>query len=261
MMDTTQTLPTQKECDVFFKSAQFGSDVRFASVEGTSELENTAGEEAAFVGKETPTIMAFASGLSVDKRQAAMNSNHFSELYANKLCNRKTQALEWYEEYSNAMRMCGWTSTSFAYKDHDTSNANVTMDSVVLDIVALASGLNTTAVATMLGRVLTAVKNDQPLITLFDNNSKDQKTAQCQIIPCIEAEGGIPVSMFIALDCEFSSDEGGSWFWAWKTSSMKLKKVATVVNLNFEHYKAQEAHIRESLRGDADAFFKKVKLG
>lgn len=262
-------LPTDHECELFFNRVKTPVNSRFLKMALPSYLANMQVEPSlplesdtagAVLGKQAPIIIAFADGLSPEKRQAAMNSTQLSEQYADSQADRKIQAVKWHEAYVRSMRHCGWFFTSYVFADHHTSNANVSMDSIVMDIVKMVAGVNAQVVLDLLGHVFDAIKNDPQAITLFDKNSKKDTVAHCQIMPCVESPGGIATSIFTGLECQFSSVEGGAWFWKWKSSSLKVKKAATMVNLNFDHYKRQEHLIVSKLDGAAEDFFANINF-
>jgi len=103
------------------------------------------------------------------------------------------------------------------------------------------------------------IKSDDALITLFDKNSKSDKVGSFQIVPCLESSQGIPVTVFAGLECEFRSLEGGAWFWKWKSSNLKVKKAATMINLNVDSYNRAEPKILEWLGEEQDDFFMSLK--
>lgn len=257
-MTTEHMLPSQSECDAFFSKIEVPAKARYAKIEVPSDLPINSAEEGAVIGRKSPIILAFADGFSPDKRQAAMNSTQFAETYADSQASRKKNALAWYEAYREGMRNCGWFTTSYVFSDHHTGDTNITMDSVVLDVVKMVAGVNSAGVLDLLGRVFDTVKKDQTIVKMFNNNSKDETVASCQIMPCMESEAGHGVSIFAGFECEYSADKGGAWFWEWKVSSLKIKKVATVVNFDFQHYQRNEASILERVYSSSETFFKNL---
>lgn len=147
----------------------------------------------------------------------------------------------------------------FLFMDHDTSTINVTMDTLVLDIIAQVAGINKAAFLPLMGKVFDTIKNDNALITLFDNNSKGDNVGSFQLVPCLESSQGIPVAVFAGLECAFKSNEGGAWFWKWKSSNLKVKKASSMINLDYDSYKRAESQILEWLGEERDSFFKSLK--
>ena len=251
---------TDQEADAFFNALPVKQRMQFLTgSEPVDPLGDTT-EETAVIGKEKPVVIAFADGVAPEKRTAVMNIAQFAETYADSKANRKSESLAWYEAYNYAMRVCGWHFTNFIYADHDTKSTNVTMDSLVLEIITTVASQNAAAVVPLLGKVFEAIKKDNAIITLFDNNSKDSKVGSCQIMPCMNSEGGIAVTFLAGLECTFNNMEGGSWFWKWKASSLSVKKAAVQMNLNYEIYKRREEQVLSYIDKSADDFFTKINM-
>lgn len=251
---------TDQEADAFFNTLPVKQRMQFLTVSEPVDPLGDTTEETAVIGKEKPVVIAFADGVSSEKRTAVMNIAQFAETYADSKANRKNEPLAWYEAYHYAMKICGWQFTNFIYADHDTKNTNVTMDSLVLEIIDSVASHNAAAIVPLLGKVFEAIKKDNAIITLFDNNSKGSKVGSCQIMPCMDSEGGIAVTVLAGLECTFNSMEGGAWFWKWKASSLSIKKAATQMNLNYEIYKRREEQVLSYIDKSADDFFAKIKM-
>ena len=254
-----EQLPSPAETALFFDSLPVKTQPEFARLRAASSRIDHTTQQEAFIGVESPIVVAFADGVSPDNRDAVMYSVQFSEKYADTMASRKSEPMKWYQAYAKAINNCGWFSTGFVFVDHDTSKVNVTMDSLVLEIIAQVAGYNAAAILPLLSSVLATIKNDNELVTLFDKNSKGDKVGSFQIVPCLESSQGIPVTVFAGLECEFNSLEGGAWFWKWKCSNLKVKKAATMINLNYDSYKRAEPKILEWLGEEQNKFFDSIK--
>lgn len=251
-------LPTDEEAHLFFKSLSVIPQTRFAKLQA-EPLVSEITREAAFIGAKSPVVVAFADGVSPEKRSAVMTSVQFAEKYADTMASRKFEPVKWYMAYGKALNNSGWITPQFLFMDHDTSTINVTMDTLVLDIIAQVAGINKAAFLPLMGKVFDTIKNDNALITLFDNNSKGDNVGSFQLVPCLESSQGIPVAVFAGLECAFKSNEGGAWFWKWKSSNLKVKKASSMINLDYDSYKRAESQILEWLGEERDSFFKSLK--
>ncbi|MFP3516041.1 hypothetical protein SB766_07560 [Pseudomonas sp. SIMBA_077] len=254
-----EVLPTHEEVDLFFDSLPVVIQPRFAKLKAESQVSNISTEEEAFIGANSPIVVAFADGVSPENRKAVMYSTQFAEKVADSRASRKNEPLKWYEAYGKAISNCGWYSSSFVFVGHDTSKVNVTMDSLVLDIIAQVAQYNAAAILPLLKNVFDKIKSSNELITLFDNNSKGDRVGSFQLVPCLESDKGSPVTVFAGLECEFKSVEGGAWFWKWKSSNLKVQKAATMINLNVDSYKRAEPRILDYLGQEQDDFFMSLK--
>lgn len=254
-------LPSVEESQLFFESAQMTPLVQTQQVRGLLSMgKEGVGQQDLLVGNETPSVIGFSDNLDEDKRQAAADSIHFAERYANTHSDIKATPLEWHAKYSEAMRHCGWTLTNSKYQEHVNKQVNVTMDSIVMDIITAVAGRNAPAMLELLQGVFDKVKSEESLVTLFDNNSKKGKNAEFRIVPCLQSAKGTAITAYLAVDCELDTQEGGAWFWEWKLSNLKMKKVATMVELNMRMYERNRELIYEALDMSSEEFFSGVKL-
>lgn len=256
----SDVFPCDEQSDAFFlnlKPRQDTPAMRMSRLVSGPALADDIGE-VALMSTEGPVVLAFADGLSADKRQMAMDAATFAEVYANNMADRDTQAVKWMEYYRNAMLQAGWTMASSDNETYTSSAKNLTMDSVVLDIVASVAGANAAALLPLIGKTLEKIRENQELITLFDKNSTGASKDSCRIIPCLESENGLAVSLFIGLEFDRRDLTGGSLFWKWESHEMNIRKVATMVTWNVDRYKRNEQRIMSYLDRDSDDFFAKI---
>ena len=254
-------LPSVEESRLFF------GEVKLAPLSGgrhkravSEQVKESVKQQDGLLGNDTPTVIGFSDNLDSGKKQAAADSIHFAERYANTYSNIKEKPVEWHEKYSAAMRHCGWTLTDTTYTDHTNNQVNVTMETIVLDILAAVAGRNAPAMLSLLQGVFDKVKANEPLVTLFDKNSNNGKNADFRIMPCLQSPQGTAITAFLAVDCELDVKEGGAWFWKWKVSNLKMKKVATVVELNMRVHERNRDLIYEALDKSSEEFFSGIKL-
>ncbi|MHA6135973.1 hypothetical protein ACX3YC_00630 [Pseudomonas mohnii] len=249
-----------EESQLFFRAAQIAPIVEVPKSRSLSDEKEGVAQQDLLVGNETPSVIGFADNLDEDKRQAAADSIHFSERYANFNSDIKERPVEWHAKYSESMRHCGWTLTNSKYVDHVSKQVDVTMESIVLDMIAAVAGRNANAMLTLLQGAFDKIKSEESLINLFDSNSKKGKNAEFRIVPCLQSSEGAAITAFLAVDCELQTQQGGAWFWKWKLSNLKMKKVATMVELNMRMHERRRDFIYEALDKSSEEFFSGVKL-
>lgn len=254
-------LPSIEESQLFFGRAQIAPIIQTPKIRGFSAIEKEGvDQQDLLLGNDTPSVIGFSDDLDEDKRQAAADSIHFSERYATTHSDIKAAPLEWHAKYSEAMRHCGWTLLNNKYEDHVGKQVNVTMDSIVLDIITAVAGRNAPAMLKLLQGAFDKVKSEESLVTLFDSNSQKGKNAEFRIVPCLQSAKGTAITAYLAVDCELDTQQGGAWFWKWKLSNLKMKKVATMVELNMRMHERNRDFIHEALDMSSEEFFTGVKL-
>ncbi|SEM88130.1 hypothetical protein SAMN04487857_106140 [Pseudomonas sp. ok272] len=252
-------MPTADESRAFFDTLVLAPKKpqisRFSSTQ-----EDKVDDPDLLLGKDAPVGVAFADNLSDENSQAAMDSVAFAELYAEGNADLKNDPIGWHNKYALAMRNCGWYMPSYKYMEHVERRTNITMDVVVMDVIKAVAGRNAPAMLSLLGSAFDTMKSDGELVTLFDNNSKNGKSADFRILPCLQSAKGTAITSLLAMDCELSTQQGGAWFWKWNVSSIKMKKAAAMVELNMRLHERNREFIHEALDMDSEAFFKGAKL-
>lgn len=254
-------MPSIEESRDFFKTAVIAPAMRRSESIRAFSQEEKIDQPDLLLGKDTPTTLAFADNLSDEIAQAAQDSICYAERYAIANSDLKGNPIEWHSNYARAMRYCGWTMTSSKYVSHAETKQNVTMDSIVLDIIKAVAGKNAQAMLGLMGDVFDKVKSDSDLVTLFDRNSKKGKTTDFRIVPCLASAKGTAITAFLAMDCELKTEQGGAWFWKWNMSEVIMKKVATMVELNMRTHDRIREDLYEALDMDSAEFFKGANLG
>lgn len=234
-------------------------NARFTAM-ATNPESQAVSKADVLMANENPAIIGFADNLDEDKKQAAADSVHFAERYATAYSNKDVDPIGWHKRYSEAMRHCGWTMTSSRYHDHTSSSVNVTMDSIVLEIVQAVAGRNAPAMLDLMLGVFDRLRSDEKLVNIFDNTSQKGANKEFRIVPCIQSPGGTAITAFLAVDCNLSVQQGGAWFWKWKVSRLRMKRVATMVELNMRVHDRNRDLIYQKLDKSSDDFFNGIEL-
>ena len=259
------SFPTAEECDAYFgdllpierthrktaPQALMAADVRENGIDTGNDAE---------VNNDAPVIIAFADGVSEANREAVMLSVSFAEAVATGKADINLDAVKWLDEYAKAFRIGGWlTAGGHEYGEYTTSDTSATMDSVVLELISAVAGPNAQTVITLLNLVLGKLQKNEPMMKLFERNSKKGSTSTFRIMPCLESTTGIPVTYLLSMHCEYTSDSGGALFWKWSVSKLKIKRLAKGVNFDKYTHERNKQRILDYLGNDADEFFDGLK--
>ena len=261
-MDNSTVFPCAEKSAEFFSNLEVPdlqhSPLSMRGLLASEGLDDETGE-VALMTSEGPTILTFADKLSADKRQMAKDATLFAEMVANTSGSIQEQPLQWLTAYREAMLHAGWFMTSSDRQSYNTSKRDITMDSVVLEIVASVAGGNAAAMIPLVSRALDKLKGDEDMITLFNNNSTGASKDSCRILPCLETDNGEAVTLFIGLEYNKRTDKGGALFWKWDNETMDITQVATMVNWNERVYQRNKDDIHDYMGISSDNFFRKIK--
>ena len=255
------TVPTPEECDCFFESLPAVRVKRNQPpVVDFLAASKAQDDDIAKINKETPAIVAFADGVSAENREAVMLGVEFAEAVANQQSDIEKDPVTWLREYAKAFRYAGWlTVGGHEYGSYSTSNNSLTMDSVVLELIGSAAGPNAATVVSLLGLVLDKLQKNEPLMKIFERNSRRGNFGQFRIMPCVESKEGIPVTYLLSIHTEYKSASGGALFWKWSISQMNVKRLAKGVEFSKATFERNKQRVLEHLDGEADDFFNGLK--
>ncbi|WP_147466548.1 hypothetical protein [Pseudomonas cichorii] len=257
-----QVIPTVEECDAYFNSLPPVDPERckprpmLLSGLNDEKKEDDIGK----VGKDSPSIIAFADGVSEKNREAVMLGIEFAEAVASSKADIDTDPIEWLKKYTEAMFYAGWQTTGgHEYGSYSTNDKSLTMEAVVLELLASVAGPNAATVIALMGELLGKLGKNDSLMKLFEGNSKKGTLARFRVMPCVESSSGIPVTYLLSMHCEYSSSSGGVLFWKWSVSNLNIRRLAKGVSFSSYSYERNKQRILDYLNGKADDFFEGLK--
>jgi hypothetical protein len=255
------TVPTPQECDCFFESLP-PARVKRNQPAAVDFLAASAAQDddIAKINKDAPAIIAFADGVSAENREAVLLGVEFAEAVANQRGDIEKDPINWLREYAKAFRYAGWlTVGGHEYGSYTTSDRSLTMDKVVLDLISSVAGPNAATVVSLLGLVLDRLQKNEPLMRIFERNSRRGNYSQFRIMPCVESKEGIPVTYLLSIHTEYKSSSGGTLFWKWSITQLDVKRLAKGVEFSKATFERNKQRVLEHLDGEADDFFNGLK--
>jgi hypothetical protein len=261
-VDMSILIPDYEERRAFFESAQIAPLANPASRMSAfaAPMEQKIVDSDFLVGKEDGAAIGFTDNVDGERKQAAADSIHFAERYADKYADQNVSPVDWYQKYMLAMKHCGWTSTSFSFDDYVSKELNVSMDTVVLEIIAAVAGHNAPAMTSVLKKGFSKLESDNKHGVQFNNNSANSKGAKFRMVPCVQSPGGTAIAAFMAMDCKITTQEGGALFWKWKVSNAKMRKAACMIELNMNAHNRVKDKMLTSLGKASENFFSGINF-
>ena len=258
----TILVPSAEESMAFFAGAQLAPLVSkrtpirsFAALNGEAVAKSDL-----LIGDNKPVAIGFSDNVDEEKKNAAADSIHFAERFASTYSDKNKTPVDWHTKYAEALKHCGWSLTNSKYQEQEVKQTNVTMASIVLDLVKAVAGRNAPAMLEVLGSSFEKIQSEEELVTLLDINGENGVDKDARILPCLQSPGGTAIAVLVAVDCKLSTSQGGAWFWKWKLSNFEMKRVAAVMELNMRMHERRKDQIMEALDISSDEFFKGVKL-
>ena len=263
MTTLAMTEPTAAESEAYFNTLPLLDRQNDPAIRITllSDTPDAPGDDnVAKINKDAPAIVAFADGVSAKNREAVLLGVEFAETVAHEKHDINKEPVDWLKAYADALRIAGWlTLGGHEYADYTTNSQALTMDSVVLDLIGAVAGPNAATVISLLNVVLDKMQKNKPLMQLFERNAKKGNISSFRIMPCVESSQGIPITYLVAVQCKYSSEQGGVLFWKWSVSKLSIKHLARGVQFAEDTHKRNKDKILAFLKSDVDSFFEALK--
>ncbi len=197
------------------------------------------------------SIVSIVAGMTRENKQIVKDTVLYSTLAADKL--HSQGGVEWYKEFVNRLKICGWTPQSTGLSDYRVGNTRFTMEQEALKILQsaiLAAALPGPAALLML-RVakdtVEALQSKSEPLRLFENSSKTHNGAKFAIGSSAESSDGEVVMAMGALNFNTALDVTNVLFWEWSSSSVQIKRAENVLTLNHRLYNGVKAALEAKL--------------
>lgn len=208
------------------------------------------------VAKDSPTVIAFSDGVSNENRSAVMWSVKMAEHAASIKHDINERPIAWLEDYAKALKFCGWSMVGgHDYSEYSTTSSSLTMDAVVLELIASIAGPNAATVVQLLGLALEKMQGNAPIMQLFERKSKKGGRGTFRVMPCVESAKGIPITYLVSMHCEYSEETGGVLIWKWEVRRLSIRRLAKGVEFFREAYDLAEPKIKKVLGTALDDYF------
>ncbi|MBL7229338.1 hypothetical protein PSFL_40370 [Pseudomonas sp. DD1] len=208
------------------------------------------------------SITSFVTGLSQQARDDVQNSTLLMQLAADKKFNPEKQREEWFKFYTDGLANLGWGRVSSYYQSYQPRNTNVTMDQVVLEVIAAVVGADS-AVYKVTEKTFSSLqdnpKNQAPL-KLFDSSSTRDSVGTFQILPVMQDRDGNVVMVLTTVNASTTVQRGSFLFWSWSKTTAWMYRAAQQTVLNESVYATVRQSVIKKLGKNAEEFIDDLEI-
>jgi hypothetical protein len=205
---------------------------RGAGVEGAVVLGfETAKNQAAVVGSD---VIAFVNGVTVERREAIVNSSLLAQLVAKNKVSDPNRIYEWYDAYFDVLTNIGWVVQDRSFAEYHESSQNFDAHQAILAVATSLLGAAPTALA-LVKTTIDALKSmdaSSPWITIFSRESQTARTARFQISLAQQDPAGQFLVSLMAFGLEAKSTITQVLFFKAKASEASLRHYSGRVTIN-----------------------------
>lgn len=163
--------------------------------DSTTLIFETTKQQAVVVGAD---VIAFASGVEADVREAISDSALLAQLVANQKDPDQKNVLGWFKNYFTVLQTIGWTVQENGFVKFSESTAGFETHESLLEFAAVALGpaVGALAVVTATINALKNVGSNAGWITIFNRETQHAEAGRFQIsIVEPDKAGGVLVTM------------------------------------------------------------------
>jgi len=170
-------------------------------------------------------INTFEGELSLPNERDLNNMGRYAEAVANRQVDKEKDIRQWYSKYTEVMGVLGLGLQSFGFEERGTTDASVKVDAVALKLLggaAMGAGKAGQILVASIKDALSAIKDDQKALGLFEKQSSNTKGANFQMMPAGQKANG---SCVVLLACSYfhsSINKGKVLFVSWNKSKINI---------------------------------------
>ncbi len=170
-------------------------------------------------------INTFEGELSLANERDLNNMGRYAEAVANRTVDKEKDIRQWYRKYTSVMGVLGLGLQSFGFEEQGTTDSSVKVDAVALKLLggaALGAGKAGQVLVASIKDALSAIKDDQKALGLFEKQSSNKTGANFQMMPAGQKANG---SCVVLLACSYfhsSINKGKVLFVSWNKSKINI---------------------------------------
>lgn len=241
--------PRLKDAEVFLETCELGECVA-SSAEKLMSPEVSASSIGAVV---EGNLMAFTPGTSAVVRQDVEDCLLLATLVANKKFDIESQNREWFNEYNDALLKLGWPVRNMEYRDYQSGGQNLSMDKLVLDMLAsaiAAAALPGPVSARLIGTVTQMIKKlgqGGKALKLFEQQVMSQQGANFRVGTCHESDDGTVYITLSTVNFKVSSNMTSLLGFAWGHGEAQIYGSGRGLIFNRRHYEQVRDTVQDKL--------------
>lgn len=207
------------------------------------------------------SLTSFTERLSGQSKSDVKNSTLFAQLASDYACDRYTQPMDWYKNYTTVLGQIGWNQPAFAFDTYTSGGSTVQMDEAVLKILAaIATGDELAMVqATMNG--LKSLSDDSKQMTIWDAHASDGNNGNFQINPVDKLANEDVVMVLTGMQFNASTSHGRFLWWSWSSTSINIQRAANRFVLNEDVYAQVRQAVIDKLGERASQLVADIPIG
>lgn len=207
-------------------------------------------------------VIGFVEGMTQQAKDDVLDSYSYATLAADRRYSSTKEPGKWYEVFREVMtRVMHWTSQDAAYSSYSSRERVLTLDQVVMQILAnslYAAGVGAIGAPQLLDTAAAAIEKlkerDEPLRLFNYNSTKPLNGGRAMVGGCRESADGVIVLAVGAVELKTDLTVGNVLFFNWNSVTLDVHRTSDVFVFNQSLYaRGRRQKVRDALEKSADA--------
>jgi len=256
------TIITPKATRSYIKQATFPSapPLRARALTDQPPIQLKASEAQSLVVGSG--LIVAAEKVPVQTREDLINCTLFAQLAASGEVGDPTRVTEWYEAYFRALTALGWAQSDTQFEKYEFKSRNAEAHEAIMKVLAVLLGPGAAAVQVVQVALeaLQSMDANSPWITLFDQQSRTEKSARFQVATAQVDPNGLLQIALAAFHLKAKSRLTQVLFFKSASSSTKLNYAAGKATIYEAALAEQRAAVAARLSAYRTAYVGQVKF-
>lgn len=208
-------------------------------------------------------VTAFTAGMAGQDKQDIEYTTLAAQLNSDKVVsdNQSIKGMkDWFKNYSSVMSNLGWIM-SFDWEQFHSGSQGLSMDQVVLEVLAAVASQNDAAIAKAAMDALKKLPTDGDRMKLFSNSTTGDKAGK--FLLGVASKDGESISLaFGAFAMDFQTRDTTVLWVNWKSSDVNIYKDQKIATFN-QHYYAEGGRktLESRMQGHVASYVAELDLG
>jgi hypothetical protein len=207
-------------------------------------------------------LIVAAEKVPAQTREDLINCTLFAQFAASGEVGDSTRVNEWYNAYFRALTVLGWAQSDSQFEDYEFTSDSAEAHKAIIPVLTALLGPQAAALTVLKAALegLQSMQENAPWLTLFDQQSRIEKSARFQVATAhVDVEGILQISL-IAFELKAKSKLTQVLFLKFASSSTSLRYSAGKATIYEAALQEQRAAIAARLTPYRSAYVGQVKF-
>ncbi|MGL4722801.1 MAG: hypothetical protein ACRCV3_05890 [Desulfovibrionaceae bacterium] len=201
------------------------------------------------------------SSLSGQQKEDIANATLLAQMAADKKIDANKDPIAWYEYYTNVLAHIGFLYSDIKMLKYDTSSEGLTVEKVILEIVAAALTENGVVVLETAIKTLKELDGDSKTLTIFGSTSSSTNFNNVRVSYASLDENGSPrISLGAFTYSQNEIHETFLFFFGYNLTNLNVQAGSSSLSLNESVYSGVRDTIKKKLGKAVDDFIDNLDI-